>query len=147
MGRLMTQLISRQQVNRTRSAEAVFKASLSEDIEWKPFAAFPPSARLAVVVGQPLEPGPYTIRVKAPRGVKHRHPEDRIYTVISVVLYIGHGDEFDADRDSIIEWRYFDLEAQLYSAVLTPPVNGRIPVPEGPGLGFDPGPNVIRGYL
>ena len=81
--------------------ESVFKAILSEDIEWKPFAAFPASARLAVVVGRPTEPGPYTVRVKVPHGVKlmpHRHPEDRIYTVISGVFYVGLGDEFDADK-------------------------------------------------
>jgi hypothetical protein len=33
-------------------------------------------------VGQPSEPGPYTIRVKAPHGEKlmpHKHPEDRVY--------------------------------------------------------------------
>lgn len=76
----------------------VFKSVLSEDINWKPFAAFPPSVRLAVVVGQPSEAGPYTIRVKVPRGVKlmpHRHLEDRVYTVISGVFYIGLGDQFD----------------------------------------------------
>ena len=28
----------------------------------------------------------------------HWHPEDRIYTVISGVFYIGLGDRFDADR-------------------------------------------------
>ena len=39
----------------------VFRSVLSEDIEWKPFPAFPPSVRLAVVVGQPSEAGPYTI--------------------------------------------------------------------------------------
>jgi len=36
-----------------------------------------------------------------PHGVKlmpHKHPEDRIYTVISGVFYIGLGDEFEADR-------------------------------------------------
>jgi len=63
----------------------VFKAVLSEDINWKPFAAFPPSVRLAVIVGQPSEAAPYTIRVRVPHGVKlmpHRHPEDRVYTVI-----------------------------------------------------------------
>ena len=41
------------------------------------------------------------IRVKVPGDVKlmpHRHSEDRIYTVISGVFYIGLGDEFDADR-------------------------------------------------
>ena len=27
----------------------------------------------------------------------HRHPEDRIYTVISGVFYIGLGDQFDLD--------------------------------------------------
>ncbi|MGB9236155.1 MAG: hypothetical protein WCC04_17245, partial [Terriglobales bacterium] len=53
-----------------------FKSVLSEDINWHPFAAFPPSVRLAVVVGQPSEAGPYTIRVRVPHGVKlipHRH--------------------------------------------------------------------------
>lgn len=77
------------------------KAIRSEDIVWKPFPAFPPSARLAVVVGRPRESGLYTIRVKVPHGVKlmpHRHPEDRIYTVISGVFYIGLGDQFDADN-------------------------------------------------
>ena len=79
----------------------VFKAIISEDIEWKPFPAFPPSVRLAVVVGQPSEEALYTIRVKAPRGVKlmpHKHPEDRVYTVISGVFYIGLGDQFDAEK-------------------------------------------------
>ena len=28
----------------------------------------------------------------------HRHSEDRIYTVMSGVFYIGAGDEFDADK-------------------------------------------------
>jgi hypothetical protein len=81
--------------------QAAFKAILPEDIDWKPFPAFPPSVRLAVVVGQPSEPGPYTIRVKVPSGVKllpHRHPEDRVYTVISGVFYIGLGDKFDGDK-------------------------------------------------
>src|SRR5262249_6786174 len=81
--------------------QAVFKATMAEDLDWRPFAAFPPSVRLAVVVGQPSERGPYLIRVWVPRGVRlmpHRHPEDRIYTVISGVFYIGLGDQFDPDK-------------------------------------------------
>ena len=81
--------------------QSVFKAILPEEIEWKSFAAFPPSARLAVVVGEPLQQGPYTIRVRVPHGVKlmpHKHPEDRIYTVISGIFYIGLGDQFDAKK-------------------------------------------------
>jgi quercetin dioxygenase-like cupin family protein len=81
--------------------QAVFRSVLPEDINWQPFPAFPPSVRLAVLVGQPSEPGPYVIRVKVPPGVKlmpHRHPEDRIYTVMSGVFYIGLGDEFDGAK-------------------------------------------------
>jgi len=81
--------------------QAIYRAILSEDIEWKPFPAFPPEARLAVIVGEPLEPEPYVVRVKVPRGVKlmpHKHSEDRVYTVISGVFYIGLGDQFDADK-------------------------------------------------
>jgi quercetin dioxygenase-like cupin family protein len=53
------------------------------------------------LVGDPTRPGPYTIRVKVPAGVKlmpHKHPEDRVYTVISGVFYIGLGDRFDAEK-------------------------------------------------
>ena len=81
--------------------QAVFRAILPEDIDWKPFPAFPPSVRLAVLVGEPSKPGPYVIRVKVPSGVKlmpHKHPEDRIYTVMSGVFYIGLGDQFDGDK-------------------------------------------------
>ena len=86
---------------RDRHGESDLRSILPEQIDWKPFAAFPPSARLAVLVGQPMQPGPYTIRVKVPRGVKlmpHRHPEDRVYTVISGVFYIWLGDEFDEGK-------------------------------------------------
>ena len=81
--------------------ESVFRTILPEDIDWQPFPAFPRAVRLAVIVGHPSEPGPYVIRVKAPGGTKlmpHRHPEDRIYTVISGVFYIGLGEQFDPGR-------------------------------------------------
>jgi L-alanine-DL-glutamate epimerase-like enolase superfamily enzyme len=48
--------------------------------------------------------------------------------------------------DAMIEWRYFDLEAQICGDALLPE-GGRIKVPEGPGLGIDPDPEVIRTYL
>jgi quercetin dioxygenase-like cupin family protein len=81
--------------------EGAFRAIRSEDIEWKPFAAFPSAARLAVLVGDPNKPGPYVIRVRIPAGVRtmpHKHPEDRIYTVMSGVFYIGLGEQFDESR-------------------------------------------------
>jgi quercetin dioxygenase-like cupin family protein len=81
--------------------ESKFRSMLPEDIDWKPFPAFPPTARLAVLVGDPTQPGPYVIRVKVPSGVKlmpHQHPEDRIYTVMSGVFYVGLGETFDGDK-------------------------------------------------
>ncbi|CAI8746786.1 hypothetical protein EMIT0P12_10293 [Pseudomonas sp. IT-P12] len=45
-----------------------------------------------MIVGNPSQPGPYVVRGKVPDGLKlmpHTHPEDRIYTVISGVFYIG----------------------------------------------------------
>ena len=79
----------------------VFRSVLPEDVDWNPFAEFPPSVRLAVMAGEPSQPGPYTIRVRVPRGVKlmpHWHPEDRVYTVISGAFYIGLGDRSDSDK-------------------------------------------------
>lgn len=84
-----------------QAGEANFRSILPEDVDWKPFPAFPPAVRLALLVGDPTQPGPYVIRVKMPSGVKlmpHRHPEDRIYTVMSGVFYIGLGDGFDGDK-------------------------------------------------
>ena len=70
------------------------------------------------MVGDPTEPGLYTIRVKVPSGVKlmpHWHPEDRLYTVISGVFYIGLGAHFDSEK----------LEAYPPGAVVVLP--GRTP--------------------
>ena len=75
-----------------------FHAILPEDVVWKPFPAFPPAAKLAILIGDPRGAGVYVIRVHLPAGTKmmpHRHPEDRVYTVISGVFYIGLGEKFD----------------------------------------------------
>ena len=56
--------------------------------------------RLAVLVGDPTAAGPYVVRVRLPAGTKfmpHMHKEDRIYTIISGVFYVGRGDTFDPD--------------------------------------------------
>jgi L-alanine-DL-glutamate epimerase-like enolase superfamily enzyme len=47
--------------------------------------------------------------------------------------------------DSMIEWRRFDLEAHIYGGALAP-MQGRISVPQGPGLGIEPDPKAIGTY-
>jgi len=71
---------------------------VAEDIKWSPFPAFPPEARLAILIGDPKKEGPYVVRVRLPANVvlmPHTHPETRIYTVISGVFYIGIGEKYD----------------------------------------------------
>jgi len=78
-----------------------FRVIRTEDVVWRSFAAFPALARLAVLVGDPISPGPYVIRVRLAANVRmmpHRHLEDRIYTVISGVFYVGVGDVFDESK-------------------------------------------------
>jgi L-alanine-DL-glutamate epimerase-like enolase superfamily enzyme len=62
-----------------------------------------------------------------------------LLAAIQVVAALG-------GADAMIEWRYFDLEAKIYGDALTPE-QGRIKVPQGPGLGIEPDPEVIRAYL
>jgi L-alanine-DL-glutamate epimerase-like enolase superfamily enzyme len=47
--------------------------------------------------------------------------------------------------DTMIEWRYTDLAARPCGDAVQP-VSGRIQVPQGPGLGADPDPEVLRRY-
>jgi uncharacterized RmlC-like cupin family protein len=92
----------------------LFRQVLPEEIDWEPFPSFPPSARLAVVVGDTSASAPYVVRVKVPAAVKlmpHRHREDRVYTVMSGVFYIGVGEQFDDEK----------LEAYAPGAVIVLP--------------------------
>lgn len=80
--------------------EDEFKAILPEELAFRSFPGYPAGVEIAVVVGNVTESAPYTIRVKAPHNGKlmpHRHHEDRVYTVISGVFYIGLGEKFDGD--------------------------------------------------
>jgi quercetin dioxygenase-like cupin family protein len=57
--------------------------------------------QMAVIEGDPAKPGVYVVRVRFPPGVMtrpHRHPEDRLATVISGTWYTGTGTTFDPDR-------------------------------------------------
>ncbi len=45
----------------------------------------------------------------------------------------------------LAEWFYFDLEITFYGDAILPR-SGRIAIPTGPGLGYDPDPAVIAEY-
>jgi L-alanine-DL-glutamate epimerase-like enolase superfamily enzyme len=60
-----------------------------------------------------------------------------LLAAIHVIATLGQG--------SLVEWRYFDLEARLYGDRFVPK-DGSIDVPQGPGLGADPDAEVVRRY-
>jgi quercetin dioxygenase-like cupin family protein len=50
------------------------------------------------LVGDPNRPGPYTLRLKFPKGLKiapHTHPDSREVTVLSGLYATGYGEKFD----------------------------------------------------
>jgi len=51
------------------------------------------------LVGDPGKPGPYTLRLKFPKGFKiapHTHPDSREVTILSGTFATGYGEKFDA---------------------------------------------------
>ena len=68
-------------------------------IEWSPGpASLPPGARVAVLEGDPSQPGPFTMRLWMPAGYRippHFHPTDERVTVVSGSFWVGMGESFD----------------------------------------------------
>jgi quercetin dioxygenase-like cupin family protein len=63
-------------------------------------ASLPRGAKVAVLEGNPAQPGPFTLRVKLPRNYAirpHTHPGIEHVTVIEGVIFMGHGETFDRD--------------------------------------------------
>jgi hypothetical protein len=80
------------------SPQQCFRTLNPEEIRWIRYPALGYQAHMAIIAGVPSMPAPYVIRVKVGAGTKlmpHVHPEDRVYTVISGVFYIGLGEVFD----------------------------------------------------
>lgn len=68
----------------------------AEELKWAPGRV--PGQELAPMVGDGTKAGPYVQRVKFPPNFvvqAHSHPEDRTYTVISGIWYVGYGDKLD----------------------------------------------------
>lgn len=64
--------------------QAVFRSVLPEEIDWQPFAAFPPSARLAVVVGDPSRSGPYVVEAGSAGGQRGRRGSAGAFSVTAM---------------------------------------------------------------
>ena len=77
-----------------------FAQVLPDQLAWTPGKATPPGGQSAPIYGNPGKPGMFIVRFKQPADYKvapHRHPEERVYTVMSGTFYIGFGDRFDPE--------------------------------------------------
>ena len=65
-------------------------------VKWGPAPPFlPKGARIAVMAGDPTQPGEFTIRLQFPAGYRikpHFHPNDEHVTVLSGRFLVGMGD-------------------------------------------------------
>lgn len=62
-------------------------------------------AKVALLEGNPAEPGPFTIRLSLPDGFQikpHWHPAVEHITVVSGTFNVGMGDTFDASKGTVL---------------------------------------------
>ena len=75
------------------------KATTPAEMTWSAQGGLAmPGMEQVNLVGNPSEPGPYTLRLKFPAGYKlapHVHPDSREVTILSGTWYTGYGAKFD----------------------------------------------------
>ncbi len=84
----------------TAKAPATHVLLPPERIRWQPGPnALPRGAEIALLEGDPMRSGPFTMRLKMPPGYRippHSHPADEHVSVISGEFHLGMGERFDA---------------------------------------------------
>jgi uncharacterized protein (TIGR02246 family) len=63
--------------------------------------SLPPGAKMAVLEGDPMQPGPFTLRLKVPTGYRippHFHPVIEHVTVVSGAFSVGKGEQWDDSK-------------------------------------------------
>jgi hypothetical protein len=74
--------------------------------KWGPApAVLPPGAQAAVLAGDPMTSGTYTLRLLLPAGYlipPHSHPAEENVTVVSGALHIGMGDKLDRSKSTTL---------------------------------------------
>src|SRR3954468_11096029 len=75
------------------------KAYTPDQVKWGSGPnALPAGAQMAVLEGDPMKPGPFTIRLKFPNNYRippHSHGRTEHVTVLSGSIHVGMGDKFD----------------------------------------------------
>lgn len=95
----LTIAVAQQETKKEPSAVSGTHIMLTNaDLKWSNPEALPPGAKLAVLEGDPTQPGFFTMRVKLPANYRipaHWHPVDEHVTVLSGTFNMGMGDKLD----------------------------------------------------
>ncbi len=87
------------QANQLNASDDAYKIFAPSDINWiNGPDALPKGSQIAILEGNPMKEGPYTIRIKLPSGYiipPHFHNGIEHVTVISGTLNVGMGDNFN----------------------------------------------------
>jgi len=82
----------------SQGAMTLYAAS---EIQWREGPpSLPKGVQMAVLEGDPAQPGLFTLRFRFPDGFRvapHRHTQTEHATVISGVLHLGMGERFDRE--------------------------------------------------
>lgn len=74
----------------------------SQEVVYRPGpSSMPPGAELAVLEGNPAQPGLFTIRLRIPAGfvlAPHTHPQDERVTVIEGTVVVGFGPTLQPEK-------------------------------------------------
>jgi hypothetical protein len=101
----------------------------AKDIKW---GAAPPvlpkGAKIAVLNGDPFQPGPYTLRLAAPANYRippHWHSQTENLTILSGALYLGMGDKMNAKAAKPVKtggYHYLPAKMHHYAFTKAPTV-------------------------
>ncbi len=78
----------------------------NHEINWQQSPVLEPELKVAVLEGNPLEPGVFTLRIKIPDGgyiSPHWHPNVERVTVLSGRFLLGSGENMDRDKVKVLD--------------------------------------------
>lgn len=69
-----------------------------QDLKWSYMPGFSRPIEVAIVSGDPSQPGPYVIRMRMPSGMKiapQRHPDARELTIVKGIFWSATGESYN----------------------------------------------------
>ena len=97
-------------------SKAVFFAP--GELKWAPAPpVLPKNAQIAVLFGDPMKPGRFTVRLRAPDGYKippHWHTQDEAVTVLQGKVVMHMGDSMTADAHDMDAGSYHYLPGGMH---------------------------------